>query len=106
MRGIDTNYYFTKKYVLLDLYLLGRRNNKKIRAKIIREVYLIDGLKIKILLGTNIINLKKINIITLRNEAYIKLYNITVSINLKLRSRDITIKLVVAKKEIILLPRS
>ena len=38
-----------------------------VRAKITREIYLIDGLKAKILLGTNIIKLEKINIITFKN---------------------------------------
>ena len=40
------------------------RNGKDIRVKITREVYLVDGLKVKMLLRTNIIGPKKIDIIT------------------------------------------
>ena len=57
-----------------------------------------DDLKIKILLNIDVINLKKINIIILRNEVYIRLYNTIISIDLKLRSYNVTIKLIVVKK--------
>lgn len=98
VRGIDSNHYSTKEYVLLEIFLLGKRDKKDVCVKITREVYLIDGLKAKILLGTDIIRLEKIDIITSRSEAFIKLCGVTVSINLKPRLRDITIKSVVVKK--------
>ena len=37
------------------------------RAKIIREIYLIDNLKAKILLNIDIIDLERIDIITFKN---------------------------------------
>ena len=64
MRGISSNYYSTNEYILLKIYFPGTRNSKDIRAKITREVYLVDGLKAKILLRIDIIGPKKINIIT------------------------------------------
>ena len=106
VRGIDSNYYSINEYILLEIYLLGKRNNKDIRAKITREAYLIDDLKIKILLSTDVINLEKINIIILRNKIYIRSYNTTISIDLKPRSRDVIIKLVIANKKITLSPYS
>ena len=92
------NYYSIKEYVLLEIYLLGKRNNKDIRAKIIRKIYLVDSLKVKILFKIDVINLEKINIIILRNKVYIELYDIIVFINLKLRSRGLIIKLIVINK--------
>ena len=67
VRGISTNYYSTNEYVLLEIYLLGTRNGKNIRAKITREAYLVNSLKVKMLLGTNIIGPKKIDIIASKN---------------------------------------
>ena len=64
VRGIGSNHYSINEYMLLEIYLLGTRNGKDIRVKITREVYLVDGLKVKILLRTNIIGPKKIDIIT------------------------------------------
>ena len=106
VRGIGSNYYSINKYVLFKIYLPGKRNNKDIRVKITREAYLIDGLKAKILLSIDVIRSEKIDIITLRNKVYINLYDTIVSIDLKSRSRDITIKLVVAEKKTTLLSRN
>ena len=76
--------------------MLRIRNGKDIQVKITREVHLVDGLKAKILLRTNIIRPKKINIITSKSQAYIGSYDTTVLINIKLRSRGITRKPIVA----------
>ena len=63
IRGIGSNYYTTREYVLLEIYLPSKYYSKDVRTKLTREAYLIDGLKVKILLGTNIIGPEKINII-------------------------------------------
>lgn len=106
VRGIGSNYHSINKYVLLKIYLSGKRNGKDVRVKITRETYLIDRLKAKMLLSTDVIRSEKIDIITLRNEVYIDLYDTIVPIDLKSRSRDITIKSVVAEKKTTLLSRS
>ena len=69
VRNIGSNHYSINEYILLEMYLPGKRNNKDIRVKITREAYLVDGLKTKILFNTDVINLEKINIIILRNKA-------------------------------------
>lgn len=106
VRDIGSNYYSINKYVLFKMYLLGKRNGKDVWVKITREAYLVDGLKVKMLLGTDVIEPEKIDIMTSRNEAYIGLCDTIVPIDLKLRSRGVTIKLVVAEKETTLPPRS
>lgn len=65
VRDIGSNYHSINKYVLFKIYLSGKRNSKDMRVKITREAYLIDRLKVKILLNTGVIRSKKINIITL-----------------------------------------
>ena len=44
--------------MFLKIYFSNIRNNIKIRIKIIKKIYLIDNLKIKILLKINIIRFK------------------------------------------------
>lgn len=61
-------------------------------------------MKAKILLNTDIIGLKKINIIILKKEAYINLYNITIAIDLKPRSKGITKRLIVIENKATLGP--
>ena len=63
VRGIGSNYYSTNKYVFLTIFLLKEHNGKLGLAKIIRELYFVDGLKAKILISTDIIGPKIINII-------------------------------------------
>ena len=67
IREININHHSTNKYILLKIIFLNKRNDKNVRANIIKKVYLISNLKTKVLLKTNIIELKKINIIILRN---------------------------------------
>ena len=96
--SIDINHHSIKEYILLEIYLLEKRKGRDIYTKIIRKAYLIDSLKVKILLDINVIRPKRINIITSRSEVYIRFYNTIVAINYKLRSRDITIKPIIADK--------
>ena len=49
-------------------------------------------------LNINIINFEKINLITLKNKIYINLYDIIIIINLKLRLRNVIIKLIITSK--------
>ena len=53
--------------MLLKIYFLNKRNDKNIRVKIIKKTHLINNLKTKMLLKTDIIEFKKINIIILKN---------------------------------------
>ena len=106
VRGIGSNHHSTNKYVLLEIYLPGTRNGKDVRAKITREAHLVDGLKAKMLLGTDIIGPKKIDIITSKSQAYIGSYNTTVPIDIKPRSRGITRKPVVADRQTTVPPYS
>ena len=98
MKRIDTNHYSINKYILFNLYFSNKYNEKEIRAKITRKAYLVDNLKTKILFSTNIISPEKIDIIISRNKIYIRFYKIIIFINLRLKSRELIIKSIVASK--------
>ena len=80
------------------MYLLSKYRGKDVRIKLTREAYLVDRLKVKILLNTNVIGLERINIITLKGYIYIGSCDTTIEIDFRLRSRGVTIKPVVVNK--------
>ena len=64
IRGIGFNKYATTNYALINLYILKKnRDCNLIKVLIIREVYIVKGFKVKILIRINIIRPKKINIL-------------------------------------------
>lgn len=76
------------KYIILSIYFLSKFKNdiRKITVKIIfREIYLINNLKIKILVEINIMKSKKIDILIFRFITSISSYKINISIELKLK---------------------
>ena len=58
VRSIGSNRYFINKYILLPIFVPRKRNGKNIIIKFIHEVYLVDNLKVKMLININIIGLK------------------------------------------------
>ena len=92
--------------MLLNIYFLNKRNDKNIRVKIIKKTYLINNLKTKMLLRIDIIDFKKIDIIILRNQAYIESCDIIIKIDLKSRFRDIIIKFIIINRSITMLSRN
>ncbi len=89
IRIIDNNYYYINKYVLLLIFISRKRNDKDILIKIIYKIYFTNNLEVRILISTDIINSKKIDIITSKGEVYINIYKVTININFKPRSRGI-----------------
>ena len=63
VRGIGSNYHSTNEYMLLEIFLLNKRERKEGLAKIVRKVYLVDKLKAKMLFRTDIIGPEIIDII-------------------------------------------
>lgn len=80
------NTYFIINYIYL-LFYFSNTNNKKclILTKIICKIYLIDNLKIKILIKNNILILKSFLIDLAKCKTIISSYNITIQIIIKPR---------------------
>ena len=68
----------TSKYFIVNLYFLTIDGSKL--AWLRREFYIVNNLKIKLLIGMDILNLKGFIIDLSRNKVYILTYNIDIPI--------------------------
>ena len=88
MREIKNNIYEINKYIIYKIYLFNKKNKNEriIIIKITRrEIYLVDKLVIDILLKNNILILKEIDLLFLKEIAYINNYNINILIEVYLK---------------------
>ena len=84
VKGIGEARYSITKYIRI-LLLLPRKSdiNKPILAEIIVNVYLIDNLRVNILIGMDTIGPEGINIITTKRHAYVTSYNMRIPFKIK-----------------------
>ena len=88
MREIKNDIYEINKYIIYKIYLFNKKNKNKriiIIKTISREIYLINKLVVDILLKNDILILKEINLLFLKEIAYIDSYNINISIEIHLK---------------------
>ena len=88
MWEIKNNIYEINKYIIYKIYLFNKKNKNEriIIIKIIsREIYLINKLVINILLRNDILILKEINFLFLKEIAYIDNYKINILIEVHLK---------------------
>ena len=83
VRDINEDNHAIIKYVKLDIYLSDLKNNKRVQILIIREIYIINNLRVKLLIGIDIIRPKIIDIFILKRiitvgncgiDLFIKIY--------------------------------
>ncbi len=67
VRDISTTKYLLNKFIILNFFIPGVVDGKIELMEITAEVYLISNLKVKLLLGVNILNNIKIDI-SFRNK--------------------------------------
>ena len=88
MREIKNDIYEINKYIIYKIYLSNEKNKNEriVIIKIIsREIYLVNKLVIDLLLRNDILILKKINLLFLKEIAYIDNYNINILIEIYLK---------------------
>ena len=88
VREIKHDIYEINKYIIYKIYLSNKKNKNErvIIIKIIsREIYLVNKLAVDILLKNNILILKEINLLFLKEIAYIDNYNINIFIEVHLK---------------------
>ena len=88
MWEIKNDIYEINKYIIYKIYLFDKKNKNEyiVIIKIIsREIYLVNKLVINILLRNNILILKEINLLFLKEIAYINNYNINILIEVYLK---------------------
>jgi len=86
VRGIGFNKYSTSNYALVFIYILNiNAFDNRIKALITRKAYIVNNLKVKILIGINIMGLKSIDIFIIKKEVYIDSYKISALIKIKVK---------------------
>ena len=75
--GISLNRYLTDEFIFIPVYIPGIKDSIFILIYFKRELYIVDKLRINILIGNDTIGFKLIDIRILDKLIYIKSYNIT-----------------------------
>ena len=83
MRGVGSSTHETSKYITHEIYLPGiDKDGNQILAYIRRELHIINNLRVKILIGNDILGLKNIAINIAKKIATIRTYgNYTIEIS-------------------------
>ena len=88
MRRIKNDIYEINKYIIYKIYLSNKKNKNErvvIIKTISREIYLVNKLVVDILLRNNILILKEINLLFLKEIAYIDNYKVNILIEVHLK---------------------
>ena len=88
MREIKNDIHEINKYIIYKIYLFDEKNKNKriiIIKTISREIYLVNKLVVNILLKNNILVSKEINLLFLKEIAYIDSYNVNILIKVYLK---------------------
>ena len=104
MREIKNDIYEINKYIIYKIYLSNNKNKNKrivIIKTISKEIYLINKLVVDILLKNNILILKEINFLFLKEIAYIDNYDINILIEIYLK--ESLIRRVINLKKILII---
>ena len=104
MRRIKNDIYEINKYIIYKIYLSNKKNKNErvvIIKTISREIYLVNKLVVDILLKNNILILKEINLLFLKEIAYIDNYNINILI--EVHSKESLIRRVINLKKVFII---
>ena len=88
MREIKNDIYKINKYIIYKIYLSNKKNKNEyivIIKTISKEIYLVNKLVVDILLRNDILILKEINLLFLKEIAYIDNYNVNIFIKIYLK---------------------
>ena len=83
IRDLNTTKYLSINYVIVLIYFNNEKNNKSMKTKIVKEIHLINELKINILIDNDFIESKKIKINVINNFVYIDNCEIIIFLNVK-----------------------
>ena len=88
MREIKNDIHEINKYIIYEIYLSNEKNKNErviIIKMIRREIYLVNKLVVDILLRNNILIIKEIDLLCLKEIAYINNYDINILIEIHLK---------------------
>ena len=76
VRNIGLNRYLTDEFIFIFIYILGIKDNIFILISFKKEFYIVDKLRVNILINNDIIKPKLINIYILDKLVYIRSYSV------------------------------
>ena len=80
IKGLGLTIYNINKYILIPIYIPTIKDGVNILYRILKEIFLVDNLKVYILLGNNIIGPKRIVLDISKSKVYISSYSTTTNI--------------------------
>ena len=83
VRGIGSDRYKTSDFIINQIYLPGIKDGNKVLASVRRELYIVKGLRVYILVSNNIFSPEGISIDITRKEALVVSCGVTIKVNLK-----------------------
>ena len=101
VRGIENDIYKTNKYILYKIYLFNEKNKNRrvITVKTtLREIYLVNGLVVDMLLRNDILILEEIDLLFSKKTAHID--SCDVNIPIEVQFKESLIRRVINLKEI------
>lgn len=79
---IENNRYSTNEYAIKKLYFYDTKNDKFVIAKIIREIHLVDKLKVNMLIDNDLLKSKNVVINVVNKTIFITIYNVFIDIEI------------------------
>jgi len=87
--------------------ILGlNHEDRPIKAVIIKEIYIVEGLKAKMLIGINVMGPKKINISMAKKTVYVDFYDVNILILTKPHARNPVSRIIYIKSTVFIPPYS
>lgn len=87
LRVRDVNFikHETNEYVIILIYFSSQKKENKVLTFVIKELHLIDDLRVKMFIDNDILKLKKIDINIIKEIVNIDSCNVYIEVNVKQR---------------------
>ena len=89
IRDLNIHRYESAKYVICDIHLKEKKNDKSIMSIFRREVHLINNFKTNMFINNDIIEFESIMINSIKKQAFIISTDAIISIKIKLLKNNI-----------------
>jgi len=105
VRDIGINKHVTTDYAILNIVMLGLNHEGRfVKAVITKEIYIVKGLKAKMLIEVDVIGPKKININMTKKTVYVGFCDIDVPVFTKSYARNLVSRIIYIKSTVFIPP--
>lgn len=103
VRGIENSKHSCQEYAFIDLYLPGILINKSVVTHLTRDIHVVDDLRVKLLLGMNIMSSKRISTnVTKRLVTVDSCRDLLVKLSIIFKTDDRTRRVIHSKARVII----